>query len=82
FSRDLDLYPGNDAPTTSTPSSVKSLIGYQYIGPTAALVDQTLDGAVDTGKIVETGDWFVRWRDSRKLIVMKDHEFWGLHATH
>ncbi|MFL0177397.1 hypothetical protein ACJH6I_29140, partial [Mycobacterium sp. SMC-13] len=24
FSRDLDLYPGNDAPTTSTPSSVKS----------------------------------------------------------
>ncbi|WP_235624360.1 hypothetical protein, partial [Mycobacteroides abscessus] len=26
FSRDLDLYPGNDAPTTSTPSSVKSLI--------------------------------------------------------
>ncbi|WP_217265731.1 hypothetical protein, partial [Mycobacteroides abscessus] len=25
FSRDLDLYPGNDAPTTSTPSSVKSL---------------------------------------------------------
>ncbi|MBE5471731.1 hypothetical protein [Mycobacteroides abscessus] len=58
------------------------IIGYQYIGPTAALVDQTLDGAVDTGKIVETGDWFVRWRDSRKLIVMKDHEFWGLHGTH
>ncbi|WP_217194249.1 hypothetical protein, partial [Mycobacteroides abscessus] len=68
----------------NAPQDIKQgpIIGYQYIGPTAALVDQTLDGAVDTGKIVETGDWFVRWRDSRKLIVMKDHEFWGLHATH
>lgn len=58
------------------------IVGYQYTGPTATLVDQTVDGAVDTGTIVENGDWFVRWRDSRKLTVMKDDKFWGLHSAH
>ncbi|WP_255784552.1 hypothetical protein [Mycobacteroides abscessus] len=58
------------------------IIGYRYMGPTATVVDQTGGGAVDSGKIVENGDWFVRWRDSRNLIVMKDDEFWGLHSAH
>ncbi|ORB28671.1 hypothetical protein, partial [Mycobacterium persicum] len=31
-SEDLDPYPGNDAPTTSTPSSAKSLISPAGVG--------------------------------------------------
>ncbi|RIT48823.1 hypothetical protein [Mycobacteroides abscessus] len=68
----------------NAPQDVKlgPIIGYQYMGPTATVVTETVEGAVDTGKIVDSGDWFVRWRDSRKLIVMKDDEFWGLYSTY
>ncbi|WP_235624600.1 ferredoxin, partial [Mycobacteroides abscessus] len=44
FSRDLDLYPGNDAPTTSTPSSVKSLFGADVDGTAVPLHRGVLSG--------------------------------------
>ncbi|MFL0288733.1 hypothetical protein ACJH6H_26170, partial [Mycobacterium sp. SMC-21] len=49
FSRDLDLYPGNDAPTTSTPSSVKSHIPDDKLVEQAHafLTGKQISGALD-----------------------------------